>query len=456
MDNKFYNDNVDINLLNIDNKSKDNLLIETKQHHLFNLKNILTKHIKEGFDSIYQHTKISNKENKFILKEFQDNLENVPKWNQTIIDKEVKRIKIVSKCDYLSKILETLFSIHLKIINLNTKNIKIPSIDNYIHTLYINSARDFWKKPQLFYHNVNNKRKQLYLQEISNIIKDNIENTIHFFISKISDDLHSNDSNNLSNSKKIFNPVKDKNDILKEMEDQNNNDDIVLNTDEEDNNEHDGDDEQDNDDDIVLNTDEEDNNEHDGDDEQDDEQDDDIVLNTDEEDNNDDDDIVLNTDEEDNNDDDDIILNTDEEDNNNEQNNNEQDDNEQNDNEQDDNEQNDNEQDDNEQNDNEQNNNEQNDNEQNNNDDDILLNINEENIIKNVNIEEDIIEEDIIEEDIIEDVNIEDINIEKKNNQQDDIELIKNYLNDNITNTNIQNKKKIYSISNKNLLINNF
>ena len=107
MDNKFYNDNIDINLLNIDNKSKDNLLIETKQHHLLNLKNILTKHIKEGFYSIYQHTKNSNKENKFILKEFQDNLENVPKWNQIIIDKEVKRIKIVSKCDYLSKILES-------------------------------------------------------------------------------------------------------------------------------------------------------------------------------------------------------------------------------------------------------------------------------------------------------------------------------------------------------------
>ena len=45
MDNKFYNDNVDINLLNIDNKSKDNLLIETKQHHLLNLKNKTTKSI---------------------------------------------------------------------------------------------------------------------------------------------------------------------------------------------------------------------------------------------------------------------------------------------------------------------------------------------------------------------------------------------------------------------------
>jgi hypothetical protein len=437
MDNKFYNDNVDINLLNIDNKSKDNLLIETKQHHLLNLKNILTKHIKEGFDSIYQHTKNSNKENKFILKEFQDNLENVPKWNQTIIDKEVKRIKIVSKCDYLSKILETLFSIHLKIINLNTKNIKIPSIDNYIHTLYINSARDFWKKPQLFYHNVNNKRKQLYLQEINNIIKENIENTIHFFISKISDDLHSNDSNNLSNSKKIFNPLddveklEDKDDIINDMQNniQNNNN-IILNTDEEDNNKQNDDGQNDDGDDIVLNTDEEDNN-------QDNDGDDDIVLNTDEENNNeednneqDDDDIVLNTDEEDNNeednneqDDDGIVLNTDEEDNN------EQDD---------DIVLNTDEEDNNEQDDDivlntdEEDNNEQ--------DDDIVLNTDEED-----NNEQDDNDEDNNQDNIIEDVNIENV-----------IELIKNYLNDNITDINIQNKKKIYSISNKNLLINNF
>jgi hypothetical protein len=279
MNSNFYNNNVDINLLNIDNKNKDNLLIETKKHYLLNLKNILTKHIKEGFDSIYQHTKITNKENKFILKEFQNNLENIPKWNQTIIHKEIKRLRIVSKCDYLSKILETLFSIHLKIINFNTKNIKIPSIDNYIHTLYINAARDFWKKPQLFYHNINNKRKQLFLQEINNIIKLNIENTIHFFISKISDDLHSNDSYNLLNSKIKFNPLKNKidsDDIIKELDE----------SDEEDNNEPDDDNVLD---DIVLNTDEEDNNEPD-----DDNVLDDIVLNTDEEDNNEpDDDNVL-------------------------------------------------------------------------------------------------------------------------------------------------------------------
>ena len=45
----------------------------------------------QGFRHLYNNIKAKNTKNRFLLREFQEELTNVPKWNKFIIEKEFKR-----------------------------------------------------------------------------------------------------------------------------------------------------------------------------------------------------------------------------------------------------------------------------------------------------------------------------------------------------------------------------
>ena len=92
---------------------------------------------------------------KLILKEFQDQLKLIPQWSQHIIDEEYKRIKTVSKCEYLDDLIQAMFASYSQILLADSKsydnlNISIPTPSHVIHSCYISIARKIWKKPDLF------------------------------------------------------------------------------------------------------------------------------------------------------------------------------------------------------------------------------------------------------------------------------------------------------------------
>ena len=88
---------------------------------------------------------------------FQNLLSHVPKWSQEIIDTEYNRLVDQSKCDWLEDLVTAVFVSHTKIltaIRIGKKHkkihLKVPKIDNFIHKVYIQVAREFWKTPFLF------------------------------------------------------------------------------------------------------------------------------------------------------------------------------------------------------------------------------------------------------------------------------------------------------------------
>ena len=123
---------------------------------------ILVFPLYEGFRSIYEESKIINKSNKSnIIKIFREQLQNVPKWNNEIIEKETIRILQVSSCDWLDDLITAVFLSHTKILaslgpNKSSKkvNLTIPKNSTFIHKTYINIARELWKNPYLFSENV--------------------------------------------------------------------------------------------------------------------------------------------------------------------------------------------------------------------------------------------------------------------------------------------------------------
>lgn len=161
--------------------NSNHIIIEAKNQYTTQLIDTIAPFIFSGLRSIY--TKCES------LKQFQEELCHIPKWNQLIIDNEYDRVIKYSKCDWLDKLVESVFVCNVKIlsaINPNTTNVfklKIPDTKSFIHACYIESARNLYTDPYLIsdeqehYPNKN-------MKECIGTIGKSIEKTIYHFIPK--------------------------------------------------------------------------------------------------------------------------------------------------------------------------------------------------------------------------------------------------------------------------------
>ena len=93
-----------------------NVLVDAKTEYTKQLTNTLAPLIKEGFDSLYEDackfkedTNDPRYDDYSELQIFQDYLRKIPKWNQSIIDEETKRIIGKSQCEWLEDLLAAVF-----------------------------------------------------------------------------------------------------------------------------------------------------------------------------------------------------------------------------------------------------------------------------------------------------------------------------------------------------------
>jgi len=96
-----------------------NVLSEAKSEYSSRLVTIMTPLMLEGIKSIFNEAIklcLDNDEEQKYLMTFQNFLSRVPKWNETIIDIETKRIIEKSRCDYLEDLLTCVHITQLKIL----------------------------------------------------------------------------------------------------------------------------------------------------------------------------------------------------------------------------------------------------------------------------------------------------------------------------------------------------
>ena len=158
------------------------VLVAARDEYIDQLKRILIPLIIQGFNSIYADALKLNQRKP--LYKFQELLKEIPKWNQTILQEESKRIK--RKCSYIMDIVTAIFvsnvkilaSIRLKGNNENIK-VKIPTSDIFIHSIYIESAQKIFYNPYLFYHINNNFREtENNKKQVIEIVNISIDETI--------------------------------------------------------------------------------------------------------------------------------------------------------------------------------------------------------------------------------------------------------------------------------------
>ena len=163
-------------------------LQESRNEWCSRLIHILTPLVVEGFKSIFEESYklcVENNELEKYLMTFQNFLARIPKWNPSIIVEETNRIVEKSNCGYLSDLISCVHIIQLKSLtcmrvgNKQKKiDINVPSLNDFIHKIYINSARKIYTNIYLFEKNITPLQIQKHNRELEVIIKEQILNSI--------------------------------------------------------------------------------------------------------------------------------------------------------------------------------------------------------------------------------------------------------------------------------------
>lgn len=166
-----------------------NFFVEKKNEYTINLVNVLSPLIYEGLTSIYTEAlNVSNCADN-ILKVFQSFLRKIPKWTPEMINQETDRILKNSKSDtWLSNLVKATiktnmiiltYNPHLKLQNkIDPKYYKNINLEDFIHKIYIECARELWNNPYLMYHQyppIELKRNQ---RDTIILVKDAIKEAI--------------------------------------------------------------------------------------------------------------------------------------------------------------------------------------------------------------------------------------------------------------------------------------
>lgn len=163
-------------------------LSSSKNEWASRLINILSPCVIEGYKSILKESiklcKNNNESEKYLMT-FQNLISRIPKWNASIIEEEKKRIIEKSNCNYLEDLITCIHIIQLKTLtamrvgNKQKKiDIDIPKIDDFIHKIYINSARKLYQNVYLFEKFIPPLQIQKNNRELEIIVNECILNTI--------------------------------------------------------------------------------------------------------------------------------------------------------------------------------------------------------------------------------------------------------------------------------------
>ena len=157
-------------------------LIERKIEFTQHLLDIIKEQITKFF--IDQYNKITGTNP---LMEFQNYLLKIPDWSQLQVDTIYETIKSGSKCKYLEDLIKETIIVYIKIQILSyniDKQIRLKRIfpESFIHRVILLCAKQFIKKPHLFYHNIKPIEKQYNMNKIEELVEQSITNGIRSFI----------------------------------------------------------------------------------------------------------------------------------------------------------------------------------------------------------------------------------------------------------------------------------
>jgi hypothetical protein len=146
------------------------LYTEARNEYLKQLSTWIVPPIVEFFRKEYGG--LSAREGEGAMAAFQDYCSEVPRWNQDVIEKHINSVLDTCRCDYVEELMTAVFIAHTKVltsVRVNTKQkklqITLPKLDHFLHRVFTECARMFWKAPFLFAENLS------YIERQKNILQ---------------------------------------------------------------------------------------------------------------------------------------------------------------------------------------------------------------------------------------------------------------------------------------------
>jgi hypothetical protein len=116
---------------------------------------------------------------------FQGECEEIPRWNSDRIHDEVRVLIERTGCDYMEELVTAVFIAHTKVltaVRLGKKHaemsITVPKLDHFIHRVFRESARAFWKAPFLFSDSVPIIERQKNVLQIEALASESITTAV--------------------------------------------------------------------------------------------------------------------------------------------------------------------------------------------------------------------------------------------------------------------------------------
>lgn len=165
-----------------------------KQSLRDNLAHHLVPHVADGLWSIYDNAKAACERNgqpEKTLQTFQNLLTRIPQWNAETLSKEVERIAIASKCDYIEDLLLGVFVSYIRAFaslqQADTTHVDIhfdrPSLSAFVHAFYKLAARKSWSAAYLFKTiGVSSEQQARNRRDIETMLETTISEVIDSFI----------------------------------------------------------------------------------------------------------------------------------------------------------------------------------------------------------------------------------------------------------------------------------
>ena len=136
-----------------------NVLVEAKKEYLGQLCMLMCPVMIQSFQHMYEEAQKLSKGRKVLI-QYQKLLKEVPNWNDHI--GKSNSDDVCNTCSWFSDLIAAVFVSFVKILSsvrLKTDNkkisIKLPTNDLFIHTCYINAARELYKDPFIFDEEIN-------------------------------------------------------------------------------------------------------------------------------------------------------------------------------------------------------------------------------------------------------------------------------------------------------------
>jgi hypothetical protein len=166
-----------------------------KTHLRDRLASLIVPSISQGLWSIYESSKELCERNGQLdqtIRTFQNMLSKIPEWSENTLDTEIDRITKTTKCKYLDDLLMGVCIAYMKSfasLHYRGKSSQVsveferPSLNQFVHHMYIHSARKIWQIPYLFKTiGVSTEQQARNRQDIDTMVRQCMEQAIHEFL----------------------------------------------------------------------------------------------------------------------------------------------------------------------------------------------------------------------------------------------------------------------------------